>query len=163
MNYQVWGESWQAPAQWMETVERLVRVAGATVLRGGDFDRWDLELRGGLLGSCRVRMMVEEHGAGRQLVRFRFWPRPALLILVVMALLVGGLADAALSHALTAFAFLAGLEIFVGFHIVLQGGAAMATVGCAVQRIQADQSYEPAGRTHLTPIPAQGERCNEYS
>src|SRR6266478_2444133 len=96
MNYQVWRESWQAPAQWMETVERLVRVAGATVLRGGDFDRWDLELRGGLLGSCRVRMMVEEHGAGRQLVRFRFWPRPALLVLVVMALLVGGLADAAL-------------------------------------------------------------------
>ena len=31
--------------------------------------------RGGALGSCQLRMAIEEHGAGRQLVRFRLWPR----------------------------------------------------------------------------------------
>ncbi len=32
-------------------------------------------MRGGILGSARLRMAVEEHGAGRQLARFRVWPR----------------------------------------------------------------------------------------
>ena len=42
---------------------------------GGDFERWDLHVRGGMLGSMRLRVAVEEHGAGRQLVRIRSWPR----------------------------------------------------------------------------------------
>ena len=32
-------------------------------MQGGDYDRWDLEIRGGLLGSLRTRMAIEEHGA----------------------------------------------------------------------------------------------------
>ena len=53
----------------------------AAVKRGGDFDRWDLEVRGGLLGCIRAVAMIEEHGAGKQLFRLRAWPqipRPAI-------------------------------------------------------------------------------------
>ena len=46
----------------------------AVVIRGREFDRWDLEVRGGLLGSIRVLGMVEEHGAANQLFRLRAWP-----------------------------------------------------------------------------------------
>src|SRR5262249_9789076 len=74
MNYASWSENWQAPARWLEALEKKVREAGPVALRGGDFDRWDLEVPGGIFGSCRVRMAVEEHGSGRQLVRFRSWP-----------------------------------------------------------------------------------------
>jgi hypothetical protein len=45
------------------------------IFSGGDFERWDLHVRGGMLGSMRMRMAVEEHGGGRQLLRIRSWPR----------------------------------------------------------------------------------------
>ena len=77
---------WQAPTRWLETLEEALRPTGVPPLRGGDFDRWDLEVPGGISGSCRLRMAVEEHGAGRQLVRFRCWPRPAPFVLTLLML-----------------------------------------------------------------------------
>ncbi|MHB8574692.1 MAG: glycosyltransferase [Dehalococcoidia bacterium] len=71
----VWSEQWRSQEAWLSQLEALLHEAGAVTLRGGDFDRWDLEVRGGLLGSARLRLAVEEHGAGRQLVRFCLWPR----------------------------------------------------------------------------------------
>ena len=37
-----------------------MRRAGAGALRGGEFDRWGVEVRRGLLGGGRLRMLVEE-------------------------------------------------------------------------------------------------------
>ena len=59
----------------LRDVETALRRSGGVVICGGDFERWDLHVRGGMLGSMRMRMAVEEHGAGRQLMRFRSWPR----------------------------------------------------------------------------------------
>ena len=42
---------------------------------GGEYDRWELETRGGSLGAARVRTALEEHGQGRQLLRCLVWPR----------------------------------------------------------------------------------------
>ena len=71
----LWEEQWRSPAARLESVEAAIRADGMAVRRGGNFDRWDLEIRGGTLGAVRLRMAIEEHGAGRQLVRFRSWPR----------------------------------------------------------------------------------------
>jgi len=52
-------------------------------MAGGDFDNWDLKVRGGLLGSAQLRMAVEEHGAGKQLLRFSlnsFYSRWGLIL-----------------------------------------------------------------------------------
>src|SRR5439155_23487951 len=117
----------------METVERVVRAAGANALRGGDFDGWDLEVPGGIFGSCRVRMAVEEHGAGRQLVRYRSWPRTAPLIPLLLMLLALAAAGAALNRAAIAFAFLAAASLVVGLLLVRQGAAPTAALGFAVQ------------------------------
>jgi uncharacterized membrane protein (DUF485 family) len=60
------------------------------VNKGGDFDRWDLSVGGGLFGSIRALAMVEEHGRGKQLFRMRAWPKvPALALcfLLVMSVL----------------------------------------------------------------------------
>src|SRR2546422_774734 len=83
-------EIWLSPTQWLKAVEQRVRVAGGTVLRGGDFDPWDLEIPGGIFGSSRLQMAVEEHGAGRQLVRFRCRPRQAPFALALLTLLAAG-------------------------------------------------------------------------
>ncbi len=67
---QIWSEQWRSPEQWVEALEGALRQQDAIVRRGGDFDDWDLEVRGGLFGGLRVLAAVEEHGAGKQLVRF---------------------------------------------------------------------------------------------
>jgi GT2 family glycosyltransferase len=73
----LWSETWQTPAAWLRRLESSLRGLSPATRRGGDFDRWDLELRGGILGVARMRMGVEEHGRGCQLVRFRSWPVPS--------------------------------------------------------------------------------------
>jgi GT2 family glycosyltransferase len=70
-----WTERWQAPAERLVGLEASLRALHAITLRGGDFDAWDLEVLGGIIGAVRLKMTVEEHGQGRQLFRFRAWPR----------------------------------------------------------------------------------------
>jgi hypothetical protein len=157
IRYQIWSEDWRPPAQWMEAVEQSVRAAGTTALRGGEFDRWDLEVPGGIFGSCRVRMAVEEHGAGRQLVRLRSWPRSASLILALVALLAGCAVHAGLNGALAPFAFLTGAAAITAFKVVQQCGAAMAAIDCAVQKICAARINAIAVQQVRKPMGAQTE------
>ena len=72
---QLWSEQWQCPLARLQAIEETLRAEGTTSFRGGNYDRWDLEVRGGLLGAVRLLATTEEHGAGRQLVRFRLWPK----------------------------------------------------------------------------------------
>jgi GT2 family glycosyltransferase len=75
----IWSKQWQASDDRLLSIERTLRANGASVIRGGDSDRWDLEVHGGILGAMRILMSVEEHGLGQQLVRFRIWPIFSLL------------------------------------------------------------------------------------
>jgi len=84
--FAIWFEQWRAPADRLQSIESALRADGACVFRGGDFDRWDLEVRGSMLGAARLRTAVEEHGLGRQLVRFRVWPRPSTAAVTLVAL-----------------------------------------------------------------------------
>jgi hypothetical protein len=73
-----WREVWSE--RWADTDTRVARMAtvarreATSVLPGGPFDRWDLQVRTGALGAARVRFAIEEHGQGTQLVRARAWP-----------------------------------------------------------------------------------------
>src|SRR5205814_174842 len=60
----IWSEEWRSVHERLAAVEEDLVREGAVVQRGGDFDRWDLEVRGGLLGSARMLMAIEEHGGG---------------------------------------------------------------------------------------------------
>lgn len=91
----IWSELWRSPEQWLERLDESLRRAAGQVVQGGAYDRWDLEVPGGMLGSARMRMAVEEHGAGRQLVRFRLWPKlwyPGFVITMLLAALSLGAA-----------------------------------------------------------------------
>jgi glycosyltransferase involved in cell wall biosynthesis len=70
----VWHERWRSAEERLAELERRLRAGGLVVLRGGSYDRWDLELRGGTLGGARLRMTIEEHGAGKQMARYCAWP-----------------------------------------------------------------------------------------
>lgn len=79
----IWSEQWRAPMEWLESIENRLIRSGVSIQRGGPFDRWDLRVRGGIMGSVRMHMLIEEHGAGRQLVRVQSWPHSNLPVLVL--------------------------------------------------------------------------------
>src|SRR5205823_3838421 len=109
----IWCDAWKPPETWLQAVVARLREDNACVLFGGAYDRWDLEVRGGTLGAARLRMCAEDHGAGHQYIRFRFWPRwpavSAAAALLFVALSVG----AALGHAWIACATLAAAAALV--------------------------------------------------
>jgi GT2 family glycosyltransferase len=111
----VWSENWKDPAVWLTDLERAMRRRSVMVLRGGDFDRWDLQLRRGLFASMRVIVAIEEHGGGRQLVRLRVWPRFSRLACVIaiagLALSAGAVASAEYIAAVVLLGAFAGIAI----------------------------------------------------
>ncbi|MEW6157932.1 MAG: glycosyltransferase [Verrucomicrobiota bacterium] len=82
--FSYWVEMWHAPEVILQEIVRALRSERAVLVLGGEYDRWDIEVRGGLLGACRMRAMAEEHGAGRQLFRFRCWPRSSWQVLTAI-------------------------------------------------------------------------------
>ena len=84
-----WQETWASADSRLTAVLAGLEALGAVARAGSPYDRWDLEVRGGLFGAVRGLMALEEHGAGRQLVRFQLWPRPSGLVLVLIGLFSG--------------------------------------------------------------------------
>jgi len=73
-------------------------------------------------------MAIEEHGAGKQLVRFRSWPvcsAKGLVLALLFAILSTG---AALDHAWTVTAMLGVVAILLALRTLLECATAMATV-----------------------------------
>ncbi|MGI8802293.1 MAG: glycosyltransferase [Solirubrobacteraceae bacterium] len=123
-----WREEWQDPFDELGAMQRRLVDLGAVVLYGGDFDVWDLEVRGGTLAGVRIVTLVEEHGQGRQLTRWRCrptWSRLAVLNAVLLAVLA---LAAALDGAIVAAALLGLLAVALGVRIVTETASAMATV-----------------------------------
>lgn len=127
--FTVWNEQqWRSPIEWLESIEEGVKSLRKVVLRGGDYDRWDLELRGGLLGSVRVLMAVEEHGGGKQFVRVRSWPRctPAGIFLTLLFAGLG--AAAATAQAWVACGVLNAIALVFMTRVLMECSSAMSTV-----------------------------------
>ncbi|MCE5333526.1 MAG: glycosyltransferase [Desulfobacteraceae bacterium] len=126
--FTLWSEQWKSPITWLESIEDGIKTLKMVVLRGGDYDRWDLELRGGLLGSVRVLMAVEEHGGGKQFIRVKSWPRctPAGIFLTLLFAGLG--AAAAAAQAWVACGMLNGIAIAFMIWVIIECSSAMATM-----------------------------------
>jgi O-antigen biosynthesis protein len=123
-----------------------MQARGVTVLRGGDFERWDLHLRVGRLAGARLRMAVEEHGEGRQLLRFRMWPRWSA-VTVLASLVLAALCGAAVAGGAMGPAVVSGLAAAA----VVGLGVVQASTGLAVGLRAAEQLDEAGNRD---PVPA---------
>jgi GT2 family glycosyltransferase/membrane protein implicated in regulation of membrane protease activity len=124
----IWSETWQAPAIWLTSLESSFKTQSSDVRRGGDYDRWDLQVRGGSLGAARVRVAVEEHGQGRQLLRHRLWPRLSPVAVAVVAVLAVLALLAAIGGPWYVSAILGGLAVAVAFRMLHE--CAVATDVC---------------------------------
>jgi hypothetical protein len=144
----VWCEEWSSPTQRLHGLEAAMQARSVTVLRGGDFERWDLHLKVGWLGGARLRMAVEEHGEGRQLLRFRVWPRwSAATVLASLALFA--LCGVAVGDGAAGPAVVTGLAAAV----VVGRGLVQASTGLGVGVGTAEKLEE---RGHHDRLPGVG-------
>jgi GT2 family glycosyltransferase len=153
--FTIWSERWQAPDERLRSVEAALRTAGATFFRGGDYDRWDLELRGGMFGAARTCMASEDHDWGRQLIRFRSWPRLSTIGIVPALLFAALSTGAALDHAWIACAALGVMSLSLMLLTLQECAAATAALFRAIRTMeqkepdarsgaQDQQDHEPA-------------------
>jgi GT2 family glycosyltransferase len=143
-----WSESWQAHDQRIDAFVRALTERDARFTIGGPFDRSDVIVRGGLLGTVRVLAAIEDHAPGRQLIRLRLTPRASwtsgviAAVFVVLALLAWR--DGAVGGAATLGVF--GLALVA--RVLVEQAAAMGTALRAATTL---------AETHaLTVIPVRG-------
>jgi O-antigen biosynthesis protein len=135
----IWSERWQGPEERLRSIEATLRGYGVAVHRGGDYDRWDLEARGGMLGVVRLLMANEEYPAGKQLLRFRIWPRwPSgvpLLTLLFAALSLW----AALDGAWVVCAILGAAAVLLALRALQECAVASAVALSVIEKLKEDE------------------------
>ncbi len=138
----IWAERWTAPEIRLAALMTELRADKSCVAAGGPFDRWDLEVRSGLLGGARVLMAPEEHGAGRQNVIFRIFPFATATVKVAVAALLGLAALAAGDAAWTAAAALALAGLGVAGMAAHTAGLAMGAIRASLDRQRTEVARE---------------------
>ena len=147
----IWSERWRAPDERVARLDRTLRRIGGVVFSGGDYERWDLFVRGGMLGSMRLRVAVEEHGAGRQLVRIRSWPRFSRIGAAVALAFAALAAGAALDGAWAAAAIMGAVVLLIVVSTIQDCATAAGVLQLALdeESEHARREYEPAAEEPL--------------
>jgi hypothetical protein len=69
--FSFWSEKWKSADAWLSALEYNLKKAKVRVSRGGDFDDWDIQVRSGLFSTSRGLLLIEEHGAGKQMLKLK--------------------------------------------------------------------------------------------
>jgi O-antigen biosynthesis protein len=142
----MWCEVGRSPQEWLEEMVATIREQNAVVVTGGEFDRWDLEVMIGRLGRARLLFAIEEHGGGRQMLRFRCWARIRAEVLVAVVL-ASALSGMAMAHGKLAVALTFGVGTAALASLAAgQTALAIGAVRLAVARLQ----QEPLAVAHKT-------------
>jgi GT2 family glycosyltransferase len=133
----IWSEGWKAPEETLQAIEVALRAYGAALRRGGDYDRWDLEVRRGMHGAVRLLMANQVHEAGKkQLLLFRTWPLLSPGVIVLILLFVALTIAAALNYASAAAMVLGGVAVLLTIHQLQQCAAATAAALGTLQELR---------------------------
>ncbi|WP_347272584.1 glycosyltransferase [Leptolyngbya sp. FACHB-17] len=139
---QIWSEVWCSSTDWLSKIKQHLSQQGAVALHGGDFDPWDLEIRGGLTGSARLLIAIEEHGGGKQLIQLRCWSRITPAAIVILVLLASLTVFAAIDRAVVASLILGSLTIGFAVASSWDCASAMASYLTALQQVQTEEQVE---------------------
>ncbi|HTL55116.1 MAG TPA: glycosyltransferase [Candidatus Limnocylindrales bacterium] len=143
----LWSRQSNSIEERLEWIEKTLRKYGCVPQRGGDFDRWDLEVSCGILGSARLRMAAEPHGSGLQLLRIVCQPRCSALSLA-FGTLFGGLAcAAAFDQAWSVHLVLAGAALLIFTRTMRECGNATAAFLAVVRKIERVNKNELSGKS----------------
>jgi hypothetical protein len=96
-------------------------------------------MRAGALGWVRLRLAVEEHGEGKQLIRYRVWPRWSVAALVVGAALAALCGVMAIENQPVELGVFAALAAVLLVRMIVDLGATTGAVLFALARHEAPQ------------------------
>lgn len=129
----LWSEEWRSANDWLGMLQTRLIAEKIPCHAGGDYDGWDLQVNGGVLGGARLKMAIEEHGAGKQMLKFRIRRRfgvVAVLLFSLFSLLVlAGVLDEVwlVSGVLASGAFLLAVRA------MLESASAMSALSGAIE------------------------------
>jgi O-antigen biosynthesis protein len=160
----IWSQEWKTHDLWLRHLQSGLKSEGTTAFCGGAYDDWDLEIQGGMLAGIRARAVVEEHGAGRQMLRCRIWPRCSALGLF-LSVLIGCLAIvAAYDRSWSAAALLGGMSIIVLSRLLYESASAMHKITHVLQafktpkhRTEPDSTAAPAETIAVRAVGANND------
>ena len=135
---QVWSEKWRSTDDWLGSILTRLHTAKVPAMPGGDFDAWDLQVNSGLLGRARLLIAIEEHGAGKQLLRFRVSQRPTLHVNLLVSILALMSLAAMLDAAWLVSGVLCCLVLLLAARTRYECGVAATTLLDQVQRLETD-------------------------
>jgi len=138
----IWSRRSLGAEERLQSIEAALRAHDALPLRGGNFDPWDLEVRGGLLGSARMFIAVEYHGDGRQLLRVRSWPRCSLTAAALTLVFAGLSLGAGHDGYWAACAALGGITLLLALRVVNECAAATDAFLGAVKEIEREEKCD---------------------
>jgi len=126
-------EHWETPEERLAKLEHALRSDGAVILPGGEFDRWDTQVIGGVFGSAKMLMAIEDQGEGTQFIRVRSWPRCRLGGRIVVS--VFGVLSflAAIDEAWVATAVLGSVTVWTMWCVFQQAAQATASLLRAIE------------------------------
>jgi GT2 family glycosyltransferase len=150
-----WSTTWRSAQVRLANIEAALRPNCMSVVRGGEYDRWDIHVRLGPLAAARLRLTTEEHGQGRQLLRTRVWPRPSLGVSVLAAFLVAIYALAVHQGDGLSALLLGCAAMVLVLRATTECAAAMAAIVAVVTAPELDALDGPAER-HVTDSVAVG-------
>lgn len=139
--FKLWSESGRSSGQWLGKIQRSILAENVPLTCGGDFDPWDLEIRGGMMGRARLLMAVEEHGHGKQQIRFRVKSLISSWVLVLGAILGTIAALALLDNAYFVSLVLLCLLLVLIFRSRFESLLAMKSFCTAIQSMD-EQNYK---------------------
>lgn len=137
--YVIWRDQWQSHNETLETIEKFLRLKGDPVKCGGEYERWDLEVSGGLIGSMRLNSVIEEHGSGKQLQRFLLQPRCSFWVWIMLSLFAALSIMAGIDHAWIACIILASIALVVGLRTIQECGTAGGAVISGIEQVKGDK------------------------
>ncbi|HWQ92489.1 MAG TPA: glycosyltransferase, partial [Clostridia bacterium] len=127
----VFTRTWIEHHRRLELIEESCSLLSTTTRRGGPFDSWDIEVRGGMLGCVRLLMAIEDQGSGTQFVQVKCQP-VFYYAGIAAASLFGGLALlAAQDGAWNAALVLGGLTLAAGVRMLVDCGRSAAVARMA--------------------------------
>lgn len=132
----LWSEQWQDPNTRLEAIEHALRAQHVIVVRGNEFARWDLKVRAGIFGTARMLTTVEEHGAGKQLIRCRLWQQPTRSGFALPLLFLLLTAGAALDRVLVASLLLGVITAALAAKTLWQGTLALEAFDHALEQVK---------------------------
>jgi hypothetical protein len=139
-----WSEgNWKSVDAWLEQIEQNIVGLKARVKRGGDFDRWDIQTRNGLFSTVKGILTIEEHGAKKQYLKFRYTANYSLSGLVLIVLFGFIAAQALINGSLVVAGILSIFTIVITGKYVLDSASVVNCMVTGFKKLSSVVEKEP--------------------